>query len=100
MDGKNLGSSEDLVPDKEFTTAIVRRRHAIQLFLNNPEEAIQLYPELESDLISFFLLSTNPNTNLGTGMSLATKEKDFLKWELAREWADAHVKKDPDPEND
>jgi len=84
--------SNNLVPEDVDAIAIVRRRKAIQLFLNNPEEAIQLYPELETDLIIFFARSSNPNLNPVTGLPTTGRENDFERWEEAQQWAHHRLK--------
>ena len=84
-------NSNNLVPE-DVDIAIVRRRRAIQLFVDNPEEAIQLYPELKADLIIFFAHSSNPNLNTVTGLPTAGQESEFDKWKEAQKWADQRLK--------
>ena len=79
--------SNHLVPENADDMYMKKRRHAIQLFLNNPEEAIQLYPELKNDLIAFFSQSSNPYYNASSNNSVAGKEQDFQRWNEVQEWA-------------
>jgi hypothetical protein len=68
-------------------TAMLRRRQAIQSFLRDPAAAMRQYPELGSDLISFFSQSINPHRSDDTGLPVKGREADYEKWKAAQEWA-------------
>jgi hypothetical protein len=66
---------------------MVQRRLAIQSFLVDPASAIQLYPQLGTDLVSFFSQSSNPHINDETGLPVRGREADYEKWRIAQVWA-------------
>lgn len=74
-------------------SAIVQRRQAIQLFLHSPAVALQQYPALSDDLISFFSQSSNPHFNEATGLPAHGREADFEQWKAAQEWANVYLKR-------
>lgn len=71
--------------------SIMQRRRAIKSFLANPEGALQRFPNLSNDLITFFSQSTNPHQNDETGLPARGREVDFEKWKVAQEWAQSHL---------
>jgi hypothetical protein len=71
----------------ELNAQLVQRRQAIQLFLSNPQAAIDLYPHLEEELVTFFSQSSNPHMDDTTGEPIAGREEEFNKWDAVRHWA-------------
>lgn len=69
---------------------MVQRRLAIQSFLVNPAGALQLYPTLSDDLLSFFSQSSNPHINEATGLPVKGRETDYERWRTAQQWARTH----------
>jgi hypothetical protein len=79
------GNTQDL-----GSSALVQRRQAIQLFLVNPQSAIELYPQLEEDLIVFFSQSSNPHADDRTGLPISGREDDYHRWAAVQHWARMH----------
>ena len=91
MDDKELPPGDRFVPEGVTGDNLEMRRQALRSFLQNPEAAVELYPGLKNELITFFQLSSNPYTGTGSNAPASGKEAEYALWEAARQWAAAHA---------
>ena len=79
-------TSGDVIPTLE-AELILRRRRALEMFLQDPEEAVKAFPDLLDSLGIFLTYSTNPFANSSDSRVATTgSEQLFDEWDKAVAW--------------
>jgi len=70
---------------------ILRRRHALSIFLHDPDEAAKSFPDLLESLRIFLTFSTNPFADIADDCTPKLgSEELFDEWHRAVEWFGGH----------